>query len=71
MFGKRQSNSAALSSPEAGEVETPKPVEAATPAVTAQNTNSSASGPSEEYYETKATIFNALFETKFGQLLMK
>ncbi len=63
MFGKRQTNPAQLKTPDS-----PKPV---TPVVQApQNKVVSAAAPppamretSEEYYETKATIFNALFET--------
>ena len=62
MFGKRAQNAASLAA------ETPKPAEApkATPASPPANDDRprmSSSGPSEEYYETKATIFNALFET--------
>ena len=59
MFGKR-SESTALKAP-APAAPAPKP-EAATPAP-AQPRASRANEPSEEYYETKATIFNALFET--------
>ena len=64
MFGKRQQNASALSkAPE------PVKVEKVAPPVTDNNTVNA--GPpggarkdeSEEYYETKATIFNALFET--------
>ena len=63
MFGKRQSNNAALSAPEAEttEVVKPKKVE---PVPVQQNVAApNTDARSEEYYETKATIFNALFET--------
>jgi len=63
MFGKRQTNSAALSAPEAKEASTPKPVEAPKTPVPAQAAPSGGGERSDEYYETKATIFNALFET--------
>jgi len=67
MFGKRQSNAAALT-PAPVEVEKPvvkePPVETkkSTPAPVA-TTAAPYKEASEEYYETKATIFNALFET--------
>ena len=59
MFGKRQANSAALQAPEAVKVkkDPPKTMEPTAPAVVEHRDTS------EEYYETKATIFNALFET--------
>ncbi len=66
MFGKRQSNNAALSAPEQAVAETPKPVkvEKAPPKPVPQPQQANSEGErSEEYYETKATIFNALFET--------
>ena len=57
MFGKRQANSAALQTPEAVKKDVPKKVDpVAQSPVEHRDT-------SEEYYETKATIFNALFET--------
>ncbi len=65
MFGKRHANSAALKAPDVI-TEAPKPVEQAPVAAAQapQNTPAPSSGErSEEYYETKATIFNALFET--------
>ena len=63
MFGKRAQTETAL--PEAPvKTETKAPVPApSNDAVPARLPAASASGPSEEYYETKATIFNALFET--------
>ena len=63
MFGKRSDASAALKAP-APKVETPKP-QAVASAPVANNApqRQSRGEPSEEYYETKATIFNALFET--------
>ena len=64
MFGKRAQNAAALGSngptpPKAAEA----PKAAASPPANDDRPRMSSSGPSEEYYETKATIFNALFET--------
>ena len=63
MFGKRaETGGAALKAPPSEEKEIEKKV---VPTVTSSAT-SAANGrnePSEEYYETKATIFNALFET--------
>ncbi len=66
MFGKRHSNNAALSAPEqAAPVEAPKPEPVQSNPAPVQNTGGggNTSERSEEYYETKATIFNALFET--------
>ena len=68
MFGKRSEGSAALKQPApAPEAESPEVKQAATTSASAPlspppNT-ARTSAPSEEYYETKATIFNALFET--------
>jgi len=63
MFGKRAENSSsALKAPPKNEVEAPKPEAAIKPTQEARPNNSRGE-PSEEYYETKATIFNALFET--------
>ncbi len=63
MFGKRaETSSAALKAPPSADKEIVKKVEP-TAAVTPQTTAATRGGPSEEYYETKATIFNALFET--------
>ena len=59
MFGKRQANSAALQTPEAIKKEQAKPA----PEVPASAPQMDRREASEEYYETKATIFNALFET--------
>ena len=64
MFGKRSETATAVKSP-VNTAAVPKPQEAKPVQVAvnnAPNTNSR-SEPSEEYYETKATIFNALFET--------
>ncbi|WP_409432509.1 CpaF family protein [Litorimonas sp. RW-G-Af-16] len=64
MFGKRSEGGAALKQPSAPSEELPKPSAAADAPLTAPRPNSSRGNePSEEYYETKATIFNALFET--------
>ena len=60
MFGKRQANSAALQAPDV-EVKVEKKSNAPVPE--AANAPPSRTEISEEYYETKATIFNALFET--------
>ncbi len=57
MFGKRQANSAALQAPEAVKKDVPKKVDPVAQASVEHRDTS------EEYYETKATIFNALFET--------
>jgi len=63
MFGKRaESSGAALKAPPSAEKEIVKNVEPAS-APQAQGSPRNGAGPSEEYYETKATIFNALFET--------
>ena len=62
MFGKRaESSGAVLKAPPTEEKVVEKKIEptAAPPA----SGGSSRTEPSEEYYETKATIFNALFET--------
>ncbi len=65
MFGKRSETSAALKAPPSAAVEPPKPVEAEAASMQATQApgNAGRTEPSEEYYETKATIFNALFET--------
>ena len=62
MFGKRaESDGPTLKAPPSVEKEIVKKVE---PVAAQQNSgNKNRSEPSEEYYETKATIFNALFET--------
>ena len=65
MFGKRAQNAQALQP--VFEDEAPKAEPKAMTATMASTNDSGArhgaGGPSEEYYETKATIFNALFET--------
>ncbi|NNE58004.1 MAG: CpaF family protein [Hellea sp.] len=64
MFGKRQTNNAVLSSAEPSEkAEEVKPVQPAPQAMQPKIEASQGGEKSEEYYETKATIFNALFET--------
>ena len=63
MFGKRAEGGAALASPQKKtSAPAPKKAEVAQPASTPAP-KSRSNEPSEEYYETKATIFNALFET--------
>ena len=65
MFGKRSEGGTALKAPIAAEA-IPKPVEVKPVQAGVNNEASRSSNrtePSEEYYETKATIFNALFET--------
>lgn len=64
MFGKRQANAAALDKPaKPQEAQTPKPEPKAPATPQAPASSAAKSDASEEYYETKATIFNALFET--------
>lgn len=67
MFGKRAAGPDALKAPPAPKPEAPKlKPEAAAPANVAPPTRPAAGAvksESNEYYETKATIFNALFET--------
>ena len=62
MFGKlAETKSAALKAPPSNEPAIEKKIE---PTKVAQSSRPSGrTEPSEEYYETKATIFNALFET--------
>ena len=64
MFGKRaETGGPALKAPPTKpQAEAPKPEAAITP-TQVNKPSSSRNEPSEEYYETKATIFNALFET--------
>ena len=63
MFGKRAENSSSsLKAPPKVEAEAAKPEATIKPTQEARP-NTTRSDPSEEYYETKATIFNALFET--------
>lgn len=60
MFGKRSESVAVKPAAPAA----PKPAPEPKPITPTQEVSSRAGGePSEEYYETKATIFNALFET--------
>ena len=61
MFGKR-SSAAVVATPKAAP-ETPKPSASAKPVVTPQQPESTTGQPSEDYYDTKSSIFNALFET--------
>jgi len=61
MFGKRaETGGAALKAPPSEVKEIEKKIE---PTVAKPAANKGGNEPSEEYYETKATIFNALFET--------
>ena len=62
MFGKR-SEATALKAPVTEKKVVAPPSEAAPKPVTEAPTTSRSADPSDEYYETKATIFNALFET--------
>jgi len=63
MFGKRtETDGPALKAPPSAEKEIVKKVEP-TAIPQPQGKSGNRSEPSEEYYETKATIFNALFET--------
>ena len=62
MFGKRSHTG--LGTAPVADKASHSPVQAKTPTPAPVKTSSRASSePSEEYYETKATIFNALFET--------
>ncbi|WP_371396120.1 CpaF family protein [Fretibacter rubidus] len=65
MFGKRATGSAALSAPPTETRDAPKPKPEATAPAPAAPVKKAAprNEGSDEYYETKATIFNALFET--------
>ncbi len=65
MFGKRSDNAALKAPVEAASAPKPKPKPKPEPAAAAPAPQRAPRGnePSEEYYETKATIFNALFET--------
>ena len=62
MFGKRSDN-AALKVQETAAAPKPAPEPPKPAAEPANQAPRSGNEPSEEYYETKATIFNALFET--------
>ena len=63
MFGKRSdTGGSALKSPPKAQADTPKPEVKIAPRQE-NRPNTGRNEPSEEYYETKATIFNALFET--------
>ena len=61
MFGKRAESDVALKAPPSEKKEIEKKIEPIKAAPTPSSNGRSE--PSEEYYETKATIFNALFET--------
>ena len=64
MFGKRSETGAALSAPSApAAAPEKKPANLDLPSPPPQVKSTRGNEPSEEYYETKATIFNALFET--------
>lgn len=62
MFGKR-SDTVALTVDKSAPAPTPAPEAAKPNPVPAPVISRNSDEPSEEYYETKATIFNALFET--------
>ena len=62
MFGKRQANTAALTQAPTKEASKPAP-ETKIETTTEVASSAPARDVSEEYFETKATIFNALFET--------
>jgi len=61
MFGKR-AESAALAKPVTEKKVAASPA-ASSPSAAKESTSPSRGEPSDEYYDTKATIFNALFET--------
>lgn len=61
MFGKRSGSAALQPVEDSAPKPAPEPEKPAAPAPAPSSTRSD--DPSEEYYETKATIFNALFET--------
>ncbi len=64
MFGKRSAGSAALKSPPTENASLPTPdAEVDVAAATAAAQRAPKAEATDEYYETKATIFNALFET--------
>ncbi len=66
MFGKKSTGSAALKAPPKANVPAPKldvSTVAADSAATAAAQRAPKAEATDEYYETKATIFNALFET--------
>ena len=65
MFGKRATGSAALTAPPTEKLDSPlpKPEASAPEPVVPQKKKAVRADASDEYYETKATIFNALFET--------
>ena len=62
MFGKRSSTAVAVA-PKATSSDTPKPQAAPKAVVAAQEPQQRPSALSEDYYDTKSSIFNALFET--------
>ena len=63
MFGKRDEASSALKKAPMAQSAEVKPEPKVVPTKPAPAASSRSGEPSEEYYETKATIFNALFET--------
>jgi pilus assembly protein CpaF len=63
VFGKRSDNAALKAPVEAASAPKPKPKPEPAAAAPAPQRAPRGNEPSEEYYETKATIFNALFET--------
>ena len=63
MFGKRDEASSALKKAPMAQAAEVKPEPKVVPTKPAPTASSRSGEPSEEYYETKATIFNALFET--------
>jgi len=63
MFGKRSSTAPLAPAPEAPKSETPKSPASSTVDVAAKAAPVDRGSPSEDYYDTKSSIFNALFET--------
>ncbi len=65
MFGKRSENNAALKQPDTAAPAAAKPAKASKKEtqLTPAPPSTPGGGSSDTYYETKATIFNALFET--------
>ena len=63
MFGKRSSTAPLAPAPSAPQAETPKKPAASVAEVPAKTAPAPRGEPSEDYYDTKSSIFNALFET--------
>ena len=63
MFGKRSSTAPLAPAPSAPQAETPKKPAASVAEVPAKSAPPPRGEPSEDYYDTKSSIFNALFET--------